>query len=262
MAIIIRHPLRAQRCFDDEDQDVESERFRIFSDKVRQVLNENQLPNSKNTNFLTCNMDGTWSITYDIHMDKLKVNYTCPLRRCPQCHSYTIQCLKWTQNKLMRAKRHLCSVIDCHTFDLKTELYQDERRGIFVLESIYWIIRRLNEEFAEQETQKEMAARAAKANIQIPSRNAGVSLQQMYIEVSEMDIEIPNEFLCPIGMSLMIDPIICADGHTYDRTNIEKWLRRSDKSPKTGDRLESKMTIPNHALKNIIDDFVLRTKSS
>ncbi len=261
MARIIRHPLRAQRCF-NEDWDEDNERFSAFSLKINQILTENKLPDSENSNFLTCNMDGTWSIIYDIHEGVLKLNFGCSMRRCKKCHSYTMQCLKWTQNKLMRAKRHLFNVVDFHTFDLRSELYKDERSGIYVLESIYWIIRRLNEDFAEQESRKEMAARVAAANIQIPSRNAGVSLQQMYNEVSEMDIEIPNEFLCPISMSLMMDPIICADGHTYDRANIEKWLRRSDKSPKTGDRLESKITISNHALKNIIDDFVLRTKSS
>ena len=29
--------------------------------------------------------------------------------------------------------------------------------------------------------------------------------------------EIPPEFICPISFAVMDDPVICDDGHTYDR---------------------------------------------
>lgn len=32
-----------------------------------------------------------------------------------------------------------------------------------------------------------------------------------------------DEFLCPITFELMIDPVIASDGHTYERSAIEKW---------------------------------------
>jgi hypothetical protein len=46
------------------------------------------------------------------------------------------------------------------------------------------------------------------------------------------DVEpIPESLLCPIGYTLMADPIICADSHSYDRLVIEEWLRLQNTSP-------------------------------
>lgn len=46
-----------------------------------------------------------------------------------------------------------------------------------------------------------------------------------------------DEFSCPITRELMRDPVIAADGHTYDREAIEMWLRNHDTSPKVMDGL-------------------------
>ena len=38
---------------------------------------------------------------------------------------------------------------------------------------------------------------------------------------------ITNEaFLCPIGCSTMRDPVFLADGHSYERVNIDAWIER------------------------------------
>ncbi len=50
-------------------------------------------------------------------------------------------------------------------------------------------------------------------------------------------VEYPGHFICPIGHSLMRDPVICEDGHTYERENIEQWLRRRRVSPMTNQPL-------------------------
>lgn len=63
---------------------------------------------------------------------------------------------------------------------------------------------------------------------------------------------ITNELFCPIGYELMKDPYMTADGHSYERRNIEHWLTFSDVSPATGDRLPNKELTPNHALRNVI----------
>ena len=44
---------------------------------------------------------------------------------------------------------------------------------------------------------------------------------------------IPNEFLCPISLEIMRDPVICKDGHTYERAVILKWLETNSVSPLT-----------------------------
>lgn len=69
--------------------------------------------------------------------------------------------------------------------------------------------------------------------------------------------ELRDEFTCPITRQLMRVPVIAADGHTYDRSAIERWLLHHDNSPKTGERLEHRMLVPNHNLKRLVDDLVL-----
>ena len=49
--------------------------------------------------------------------------------------------------------------------------------------------------------------------------------------------EAPASFLCPISGELMRDPVMCADGHSYERANIERWLAESRLSPVTGSQL-------------------------
>jgi len=60
-------------------------------------------------------------------------------------------------------------------------------------------------------------------------------------------------FLCPITREIMVDPVICTDGHTYERQAIEQWFRSHSRSPKTNQHLTSRMLIPNHALRMTIE---------
>lgn len=69
--------------------------------------------------------------------------------------------------------------------------------------------------------------------------------------------EVPHECLCPITHSVMSDPVSTADGHTYDRESIEKWLEENNTSPVTGLQLATRTLIPNHSLRSIICDLGL-----
>lgn len=53
----------------------------------------------------------------------------------------------------------------------------------------------------------------------------------------------------------MRDPVSALDGHSYERENIERWLREHITSPMTGARLESRLLLPNHALRNSIKEY-------
>ena len=63
------------------------------------------------------------------------------------------------------------------------------------------------------------------------------------------DVEPPEHFVCPISSDLMVDPVVCADGHCYDRAYIEAWLVDHDTSPLTGARLEGKELSPDEDLR-------------
>uniref|UniRef100_M4EGR3 RING-type E3 ubiquitin transferase n=2 Tax=Brassica campestris TaxID=3711 RepID=M4EGR3_BRACM len=64
---------------------------------------------------------------------------------------------------------------------------------------------------------------------------------------------LPHEFLCPITLEIMQDPVIIATGQTYEKEGIQKWFDAGHKTcPKTGQTLDHLSLAPNYALKNII----------
>ncbi|KAI3459958.1 hypothetical protein Pfo_016621 [Paulownia fortunei] len=68
-----------------------------------------------------------------------------------------------------------------------------------------------------------------------------------------MSIAVPNEFLCPITLEIMTDPVIVATGQTYERDSIQQWLDSNHRTcPKTGQILAHLSLAPNFALKNLI----------
>ncbi|XP_073021677.1 U-box domain-containing protein 15 [Primulina eburnea] len=65
--------------------------------------------------------------------------------------------------------------------------------------------------------------------------------------------DIPHEFLCPITLGIMTDPVIVSTGQTYERESIQQWLDSNNQScPKTGQILTHFSLAPNFALKNMI----------
>ena len=68
--------------------------------------------------------------------------------------------------------------------------------------------------------------------------------------------EPPDEFMCPITTELMTDPVLATDGHTYERSAIERWFAiGKTSSPKTGEPLEATAVFPNHSLRSMIRDW-------
>lgn len=69
-------------------------------------------------------------------------------------------------------------------------------------------------------------------------------------------INPPVEFLCPITLDLMRDPVIVATGQTYDRGSISRWIQAGHSTcPKTGQKLAHKDLISNYALRSLISQW-------
>ena len=66
---------------------------------------------------------------------------------------------------------------------------------------------------------------------------------------------IPTEFICPITMEIMTDPVVLSDGQVYERQYIEKWLKISCVSPLTKVVVKNEV-IPCFALRSLIQKFV------
>ncbi|KAE8658915.1 U-box domain-containing protein 15 [Hibiscus syriacus] len=75
------------------------------------------------------------------------------------------------------------------------------------------------------------------------------------LERSE-SLVIPHEFLCPITLEVMRDPVIIASGQTFERESILKWFDSNNRTcPKTRETLAHLSVAPNHALKNLITQW-------
>jgi hypothetical protein len=64
---------------------------------------------------------------------------------------------------------------------------------------------------------------------------------------------IPEEYLCPITLEIMNDPVICNDGYTYERSAILGIS--NDISPITGQKIDLHNLIPNRNLKISIERY-------
>jgi len=63
------------------------------------------------------------------------------------------------------------------------------------------------------------------------------------------------DFMCPIMHERMNEPVLAADGHTYERQAIERWLQMHNTSPMTGAPLAHRYLTENFALRHLISSY-------
>ena len=73
----------------------------------------------------------------------------------------------------------------------------------------------------------------------------------------ERDGLAPHAFCCPITQEEMADPVVASDGHCYERAAIVEWFRQRvpPTSPKTGAALTSAELVPNHSLRQAMEEW-------
>ncbi|CAL5090322.1 unnamed protein product [Urochloa decumbens] len=68
---------------------------------------------------------------------------------------------------------------------------------------------------------------------------------------------VPSYFICPIVQDVMRDPLIAADGFTYEAEAIREWLDSGHRtSPMTNLELPHRDLLPNHALRSAIQEWL------
>ncbi|KAJ1280954.1 hypothetical protein BS78_04G271600 [Paspalum vaginatum] len=73
---------------------------------------------------------------------------------------------------------------------------------------------------------------------------------------------VPSNFLCPISLDLMRDPVTAPTGITYDRGNVEEWLERGHSTcPVSGRPLRAEDLIPNHATRRMIQEWCVANRA-
>jgi len=76
--------------------------------------------------------------------------------------------------------------------------------------------------------------------------------EEMRSALEKIEPDVPGEFLCPITHEVMVDPVVAADGETYERKAIAEWLRRNQTSPTLGTPMADKMLRENRLLKMLV----------
>ena len=78
----------------------------------------------------------------------------------------------------------------------------------------------------------------------------------MYKEMaSNPEEDTPSRFICILSQDVMEEPVMTADGFSYERVMIERWLRDNNTSPRTNMPLAHKLLTPNHDLKALIEEW-------
>ncbi|KAM7508648.1 hypothetical protein LguiA_019101 [Lonicera macranthoides] len=68
---------------------------------------------------------------------------------------------------------------------------------------------------------------------------------------------VPHYFICPIFQEIMQDPVVAADGYTYEAEALKGWLDSGhDTSPMTNIKLKHCNLLPNHALRSAIQEWL------
>ncbi|ESR56554.1 hypothetical protein CICLE_v10024335mg [Citrus x clementina] len=67
---------------------------------------------------------------------------------------------------------------------------------------------------------------------------------------------LPYEFRCPISGEIMTDPVVLANGQTFDRPCIQRWLDEGNRTcPQTRQVLSHTVLIPNHLVREMISQW-------
>lgn len=71
------------------------------------------------------------------------------------------------------------------------------------------------------------------------------------------NVDVPDDFLCPITQDIMRDPVTCSDGFTYERNAIAEWFMSGKfTSPMTNDVLTNTDFRANFTLRDSIRSFL------
>lgn len=74
--------------------------------------------------------------------------------------------------------------------------------------------------------------------------------------VTTLGADMLPRFVCPLTKEVFTEPVVLDDGYTYERSAIENWLKLGKKtSPMTNIPLANLNLVPNHAIKQIINEM-------
>ena len=106
------------------------------------------------------------------------------------------------------------------------------------------------EESAGKMKKSERSKKAKKTKKSCSKQSPDASPRKQSTEVSSL-------LTCLLTGEFFVDPVIAADGWTYESKAIQHWFAENDTSPKTGGKVQHKRLVPNQIVKRILR-FVLQ----
>lgn len=103
-----------------------------------------------------------------------------------------------------------------------------------------------------QQFHEEMVALASESQAEHDKMLRKVEQRKVQAAVKEA---VEPDFMCPILHERMKVPVLAADGFTYERQAIEKWLSMHNTSPMTGAVLAHRYLTENFALRHLIEAY-------
>ena len=85
-------------------------------------------------------------------------------------------------------------------------------------------------------------------------------VNKLGVEEAKASLQVPKYFLCPITQDIMENPIVAADGYTYEKKALVKWIKKKGTSPVTREELSKDHLFPNRLLKKQIEEFRMRSR--
>ncbi|MDR3582116.1 MAG: U-box domain-containing protein, partial [Candidatus Pacebacteria bacterium] len=109
----------------------------------------------------------------------------------------------------------------------------------------------LNEQIVFEEIRKKQEDARMKVEVEIESSRVEAKVVQDQIRVVD---EMLGTYECPISCELVKDPVVAEDGHTYERQDIESWLRSHNVSPMTLAVIGQNL-VPNHKVRAAVGEL-------
>eukprot|EP00977_Amphora_coffeiformis_P027176 scaffold34593_cov179-Amphora_coffeaeformis.AAC.14 len=69
-------------------------------------------------------------------------------------------------------------------------------------------------------------------------------------------VPVPEEYICPLTLDVMAEPLLSREGHNYEREAILNWVSENGTSPLTREPLRPSQLVLNRALKFRIQFFL------
>lgn len=84
-------------------------------------------------------------------------------------------------------------------------------------------------------------------------------IKSLLYSLTQSEIDVPEDFVCSITHEIMMDPVLCEDGFSYERAAILEWFGKDkNTSPMTNSVLTSTELFENNKLKQEIKKYLMK----